>query len=319
LGNKTDPQWYYYGTAEKEKRRIEKLAGKPLASFSPLLPYFVLPFRFKSAPASYSFLGTVTADFFGLQFLEKWGFLHIPVINVQSPLDDKVPFTPSKVDIYLGFINFWLRPFTMLMKRFGIRRSLPFCTEFLRLLKTAYHEAARVYRFRLSTTNRPDYNDMKKFRYIHRMDPHLLCVPSLHIAIVVLCYTFYRRLFEREHFTREEKEMWNRELYGGAIRIAESVLYIKQHSVNCIPAALYMMTRISGNLFTTEDAVAFINDLFADANDITTEDRNQIIDYIQYMYERLLLEGCTENDWTVPVQHWLLEHAARTGQQSVQG
>lgn len=305
---------FYYGTTNSEKSRIAKVTGKSILSFSPVLPYFVLPWHFSSMPAVFSFLSTVASDFFGLQFFEKWRWKHIPVINVQTPLDDKIPFVPSKVTIYLDFVNFWLRPLTMLMHRFGIRRSLPYCIDFLHLIRKAYYEAARVYKFRLSTTNRPEYEGMPQFKNIHKLDPHFLCVPSLHIAIVVLCYTFYRKLFDSEHFTQEEKNMWNRELYTEAVEIAESVLYIKQHSVNCIPAALYMMTCITEKLFSTDDAVAFINELFSHSDDIKAEDRSEIIDYIQYMYERLLLEGCHETDWVVPVQHWLLEYAHKTGQ-----
>jgi len=299
---------------EKQKKRIAKVAGKPLSSFNPIFPYFVLPWNFRSIPAAHSYIATVFKDYLMLQFLEKWGFKHIPIVNVQTPLDDKIPFTPSKVTIYLDFVNFWLRPITMLMKRYGISRSLPFCIDYLHMIKKAYQEAARVYKFRLSTTNRPDYNDMPQFRSIHRLDPHYLCVPSLHIAIIVLTYSFYRRLFETEHFTQQEKDMWNKELYTEAVQIGESVLYIKQHSVNCVPAALYMMTRISDGLFTSDDAVGFIDNLFVHAPEISADNRRQIIDYIQYMYERLLLEGFHEADWVLPVQHWLLEYAHKTGQ-----
>lgn len=299
----------------KLQKRITKVASQPLSSFNWIHPYFVLPWRHETFKASWTYIHVVLKDFFMLQFFEKWGFYHIPIVNVQVPIDDNVPFTPSKVDNYMHFVNFWISPITMLFKRFGGKKALPFAKEFLEYIAKAYSEASRVYKFRLTTTNRPDYRKNAKFRSIHRMDPHYLCVPSLHVAIVVLCFSFFRMLFERENFTQEEKEKWTKELYDGAISITESVLYVKQHSVNCIPAALYMMTRIT-NLFTTQDAVEFINHLFKNSPEITPEKRTQVIDHIQYMYERLILESCNENDWAVPVQRWIVRHAQETGQTS---
>ncbi len=294
----------------------EKTTGKPLSSFSWLRCYFVLLTRPDTVKSAYSFLYTVTKNYLGLQFLKKWGFLRIPVVNVQTSVDDKIPFTPYRVHTYLHFVNFWLEPLSMLMTRFGIKKSVPYCTKFLDLIKKVYAEAGRIYRFRLSTTDRPDYNDMKEFRNIHRWDPHLLCVPSLHIAIIVLCCFYFRNLFASDEFTQEERDQWNGELYEGTVRIAESVLYIKQHSVHCVPAALYMMTRITPDLFTSDDAVKLINDMFVPSDDMSAQDKKEVNDYIHYMYERLFLEGCQEADWTVPVKHWLLEYAHKTGQEA---
>lgn len=298
----------------KQLQRIKKIAGRPLSSFNWLRPYFVLPWRPKTFKAAWTYISIVFRNFLALQFLEKWKIIHIPVVNVQVPLDDNIPFTPSKIDIYMHFVNFWLSPITMLFHRYGVKKALPFAKEFLEYISLVYSDAAKVYKFRLTTTNRPDYNENPKFRSIHRLDPHFLCVPSLHVAIVVLCYSFFRMLFERENFTKEEKDAWLKELYEGSVRITESVLFVKQHSVNCIPAALYMMTRIT-NLFTTQDAVDFINQLFKTSPEVSPEKRQEVITHIQYMYERLILEGCNEEDWAVPVQRWIIKHAEKTGQE----
>lgn len=112
-------------------------------------------------------------------------------------------------------------------------------------------------------------------------------------------------LFKRESFTQQESEQWNSELYAQAVAIGETVLYVKQHSVNCIPAALYMLTKITPELFTPQMAVNFINDLFKNSTDITDADKKEINSYIQFMFERLLLEGALEDDWRTPVIRWL--------------
>ena len=214
---------------------------KALKKYSVFTSYFALPFRKVTAKSTFKLLGVVLKDFFFLQFAVKWRIKKIPVVSVDHPLDKKVPFTPDRVGIYFDFINIWIRPMSMMIKKFGAKKGLPLCKEWLDRLRKTYEEAAKFYRFCLSTTDRPHYKKSLNFLKIHLFDPHYCCVPSLHIAIVVLVFTFYRDLFVREGFSAEEREAWTRELYEGAVSIGETVLYVKQHSVNCIPAALYMM------------------------------------------------------------------------------
>ncbi len=289
-------------------KRIEKVRRRSLKSFKVGLVYIVMMFHPKAVKTIYPLLFTIIKDFFLLQFFEKWHIYHIPIVHVDHPLDKKVPFTPERVHIYLDFINFWIRPLEMLLHRFGINQGIEYCNEWLKRLHQTYKEAARLYKFRLSTTERPNYTKTLAFKQIHALDPHYCCVPSLHIAIVSLCYAFYKELFERLDFTQEEKENWNKELYEEAVAIAETVLYIKQHSVNCIPAALYMITKLDGDIFTSDEAIRFINDLFRKQTDVTEDDKKAINEHINYMYERLLLEGLLFEDWREPVQRWIINY-----------
>ncbi len=287
------------------KHRIDSVKNRTLRSFSVLRAYFTLPFSPKTVPSVYPLFGVILKDFFFLQFFEKWHIYKIPVVHVDHPLDQKVPFTPERVDIYFDFINIWIRPLSMLLARFGLKKGLPLCREWIDRLKKTYKEAGRFYRFCLSTTDRPKYKKSAAFLKIHLFDPHFCCVPSLHIAIVVLCFAFYRDLFERKDFTDEEKSRWNAELYENAVAIAETVLYVKQHSVNCIPAALYMMTKIHSDIIDTDMCIDFINALFREQTDISEEDKREINKHIQYMYERFFLEGLHYEDWREPVQRWI--------------
>ncbi len=50
----------------------------------------------------------------------------------------------------------------------------------------------------------------------------------------------------------------------GALMIAQAILFVKQHSVNCVAAAMYAMTRYDPGLFPPEDAEAFANLLFGE-------------------------------------------------------
>ena len=282
---------------------------RPLKNYSVFRAYFALPFRKATAKSTFKLLGVILKDFFFLQFAVKWRIKKIPVVSVDHPLDKKVPFTPERVGIYFDFINIWIRPMSMMIKKFGAKKGLPLCKEWLDRLRKTYAEAAKFYRFSLSTTNRPHYKKSLNFLKIHLFDPHYCCVPSLHIAIVVLVFTFYRDLFVREGFSAEEREEWTRELYAGAVSIGETVLYVKQHSVNCIPAALYMMTRVHSDLVTIGTCVKYIDDLFREQTDIAENDKEAIHSHIQYMYERFYLEGLHFEDWREPVQRWIVSYA----------
>jgi len=296
------------GCAEKKSQALRPAVRptvRPIASYGIFLPYLIIPFRLKSAKVLFRFLRTVICDFFWLQFSVKWRFRTIPVLDVSHPLDELVPFTPGKVQIYLNFTNFWIRPMTFLFRRIGIKKALPYCIEYLSLIEKAYSDAARVYRFCMTTTNRPDYKADKAFKMIHALDPHLLCVPSLHVSIVILASVYYAEVFKKDDFTKEERETYTAELKDGALDIIESVLYVKQHSVNCIPAAMYMMLYVLKDRFTISNGVNIIDSLFEDAEMISEQDKKEVRAHIHFMFERLLLEGSNEDDWTVPVKRWL--------------
>jgi len=293
----------------KSSAEKKEPALRPIDSYGAFLPYLIIPFRLKSAKVLFRFLRTVVRDFFWLQFSVKWRFKTIPVLDVSHPLDELIPFTPDKVKIYLNFTNFWIRPMTLLFRRLGVKKALPYCIEYLSLIETAYANAAKVYRFCMTTTKRPDYKTDAAFKMIHAFDPHLLCVPSLHVAIVILASVYYAEVFKNGDFTEEERESYTAELREGARRIIESVLYVKQHSVNCIPAAMYMMLYVLKNRFTINEGIDIINSLFADDETLSDSDKKKISAHIHFMFERLLLEGANENDWTVPVKRWLKSYA----------
>ncbi|HOE07385.1 MAG TPA: hypothetical protein PLU33_03570 [Treponemataceae bacterium] len=281
---------------------------KPLASYSIFKAYITVPFHWSSLKMLLKYLRTVIFDFFLLQFSVKFGWRKIPVLSVDHELDARVPFVPGKVGVYLDFINFWIRPMSFLIERFGVKKAVPYCTEYLRVIEECYCQAARMYKFRMSTTRRPPVGKNKHFRMIHIMDPHYLCVPSLHVTIVSLAYNFYRKVFDELDLPQEEKDFYNKELYEGALAITETVLYVKQHSVNCIPAALYMCLYVLKDTFSIEGAIKFIDDLFVSSSDIAGEDKKSIHEYIGFFFERLLLEGCNEDDWVIPVQRWIISY-----------
>lgn len=253
------------------------------------------------------FVGTVVREFFWLQFSVRWGLRKVPIIDVDHPLDDEVPFTPDKVGVYADFIALWIRPLGYIGRRFGDEAQRRYAVEFLRLIEQCYREAADVYRVRMSTTRRPRYY-RGRFLTIQAFDPHYLCVPSLHVMVVVLTYTFYRRAFAELGVTGSEADDLDRELFGGAVEITESVLYIKQHSVNCLPAALYAMSRITPEAVTASEVDAFIGRLFVDTPLLAGDADGRIRTFIRQTYDRLTVDGTTEADWTAAVRRFLLAY-----------
>lgn len=258
----------------------------------------------RSRKAFFKYIGTVMNDFFFLQFSVKFGFKKIPILNVDHQLDQTVPFTPDKVSVYLDFVAFWVRPLGYIGRRFGKEAQAKYTAEFLYLVDLCYRDAAEVYRFRMTTTKRPHYH-RGSFLTIHLFDPHFLCVPSLHVIIVVLAYTFYRKAFAELGMEEKEMAILNKELFDGAVAITETVLYIKQHSVNCIPAALYAMTRITPEEVTPTEVMRFIDHLFVNAPAVAPENVVKIRAHISDLYEELFLEGCHDTSWITPLQRWL--------------
>lgn len=294
-------------TQSRSERRIAAVSGKPLPTFSVSTAYWTLLSNPSTCWLTMRFFFAVIRHYLLRQFLNKWHITHIPVIHVDHPLDKTVPFLPQKVGIYFRFINFWIEPLSMLIKRFGTIKGSKLCKPWLHAIRKVYQIGGKVYKGCLSTTDRPQYAESKEFKLIHSADPHLLCVPSLHIAIIVLCFTYYRELFEREGFTEVEKAQWNKSLYDEAIAIAESVLYIKQHSVNCIPAAFYMMTMQFPELVQPETIERFIDDMFATASesDIKPENAEAIRMHIRTLYRAYVEKGKTAVHWWDPIHEWL--------------
>lgn len=283
---------------------------KPLKSFSPLTAYAGVLLSPRCIVANFKCFYTILKEFFLLQFLEKFRLIHIPVVHVDHPLDETIPFIPEKVSVYLDFINLWVRPLSMLVKKFGCWRAAAITKRWMVTFRALYKTAGEIYHFRLTTTNRPNYNEKREFRQIHALDPHYMCVPSLHIATVALVFGFYRSLFRENEsdFSTQEKNQWETELYNSAVEIAETVLYVKQHSVNCIPAALYLVVANFGTFFSADDARKFISDMFAEPDGFSTEHASLIRQHISRSFETYMTEGAAAQKWFEPVRTFLTEY-----------
>ncbi|WP_296328383.1 hypothetical protein [uncultured Treponema sp.] len=280
----------------------------PLKTFNPLVAYAGVLFGPPSFITNFKCFATILKEFFFLQYFEKFHILHIPVVHVDHSLDKKIPFTPSKVSIYLDFINMWVRPLAMLVKKFGFWHASSLTRQWMLRFRKLYQCCGKIYHFRLTTTDRPKYNEMREFRQIHALDPHFLCVPSLHVCTVFLAFGFYRHIFSQEDFTESESQLWSQELYDCALEITETVLYVKQHSVNCIPAALYLVVKNFSEWISVDDARIFIGKLFEKPEGFSSVEALQIREYIRMTFERFLDEGKKSENWYQPIREFLVSY-----------
>jgi len=119
--------------------------------------------------------------------------------------------------------------------------------------------------------------------------------------VLILIYTRFNRILHNLGETETgEMEAVRRH----ALAITEAVLYIKQHSVNCISAAMYAMTRYDDS-FPPEEAKAFVRDLFHESDDILKEDAGEIRGHILNLYRQFLENGQKTDLWEKPLLDFL--------------
>ncbi|MDR0554758.1 MAG: hypothetical protein LBG76_08180 [Treponema sp.] len=245
---------------------------------------------------------SILYHFFFLQYRAALIPRRARISSVDHPLDKDIPFRPRWVGVYLDFTAFWIRCAGFPLSRYG-RRVQGKVIEFIDSINLLYVRAAQVYTENFSTTRRPRYYKSPRFLLIHALDPHLMCVPSLHVMLVIRSYTAFgamlRSLEGGEQFASSIEDCRRH-----ALDITEAILYVKQHSVNCIPAALYAMTRFDPSLFPPEEAEAFAAALFTRPG--SPPAREAIRNHIISLYRRFLAEGETADDWTAPLRAFLL-------------
>jgi hypothetical protein len=247
-------------------------------------------------------VGSIFYNFFFLQY--KAALLRrIPVSRVDHPLDAAIPFTPGRVGIYLDFTAFWIRIIGFTLDHYG-EAAVPVLADFIDSMGRVYRFAAEVYTRNLSTTMRPRYLAMFRFMVIHAVDPHLMCIPSLHVMVVIRTYTQFARMIRT---LGDEKALSPRveAVRRGALAITEAILYVKQHSVNCIPAAMYAMTCFDRASFPPEEGEAFAAELLAGAEDLSPPGGGAVREYITGLYRRFLREGAAGPSWEKPLLDFL--------------
>ena len=238
--------------------------------------------------AVFSLVATIGRRFFFDQFVHKFKPGSVPVRNIEHPLDAGIPVRYESVGVYLTFVKLWVSAIGYLRHELGPSFDEDMA-DFLAGIERCYSDASSVYSRCLSTTRRPPRAPSLRLAMVYAVDPHLFCVPSLHVLLV--CFTYHRvaELLEaRGAKARFAGEL--RVLRARAVAITESILYVRQHSVNCIPTALAMLSVILPS-YDAAEATAFLSELFAGDDDIPQAQRAAAFGYMAGLYERLMASG----------------------------
>jgi hypothetical protein len=282
--------------------RMEFLYVRPVWK---ILAVFLLKKRFRKAFVDCAI--TAMRFFFLPQYRALLFPKRIPVSQSDHPLDNRIPFNPRWVKVYLDFVAFWIRIAGFLRVHCGKNEA---GLEFIQSIERLYVFAAQLYRKNLSTTRRPRYLKGIRFFLIHITDPHLMCIPSLHVMIVIRGYTAFRQILASMNKTENyavELELVKKQ----ALNITQAILYVKQHSVNCVSAAMYAMSRFDPDLFPVEEAEIFAGGLFSPRNGlpggdaVAARDIPEIRSHITGLYRRFIEEGKNAAHWTEPLLGFL--------------
>src|SRR6056297_3204623 len=252
----------------------------------------------KTRSTGFKFAYTIWSHFFAPQLMTQYKLRQRPVAWVDHPLDKKIPFKPHHVSIYLSFTSLWLKSIGFLYREFG-KQSLNEIIKFVEALTSLYLESSKIFLQIQSTTNRPRYIGGFYFQVIHLFDPHLHCIPSLHVEIVCLNYTFMSKIINKLAANPAEYQSEKDYLWRQAVLITDSILLIKQHSVNCVAAGLFTLTSNSFP-FEKKNAYEIIDALFTGRGN-TLSAGNEIRDYIHRLYEYFLNENITKSSAKVLV------------------
>lgn len=244
-------------------------------------------------PKAASFVGLVARRFFIDQFVYRAkirrGDPSAPTVtNVEHPLDRGIPIRYETAPVYLGFVRLWVSALAYFRKRIGPAFDEDILS-FLDGMGRCYADASAVYGTGLSTTRRPGRAPSAYLAFVYAVDPHLFCVPSLHVLVVGFTYKRLEEMLAARGLSGE----YAAELAAlrlRALRITESILYVRQHSVNCIPAALSMLGVIAPG-FGPEESSALLRGLFADDPDIEPRARAEAIAYMESLYRELASVG----------------------------
>lgn len=226
-------------------------------------------------------LKIIWKDFFSPQFLSRFRLRKRKIVSVDHPLDNKIPFSPSHVKDYMYFTHLWVKSLVFLYLEFSAA-AISDIASFLNDLSSLYINAFQVHNVYQSTTKRPRFSGGPYFYLIRLADPHLHCLPSLHVMITG--FTFFRitDILKKLAKSSNEYEQEKVYLFSMTIKIIDSILFIKQHSVNCIPSG-FLLLHSTINDFPEDLSRQIINNLLQ-TSEIPVETGELVRSYMNRLY-----------------------------------
>lgn len=232
-----------------------------------------------------------------------------PIVNVDHRLDFTIPFTPRLIKKYLEFFQLWMGSILRMHQLYG-KAVLPLLGSYIECINTLYKDAGKVYTTIHSTTTRPKSNPNLHFAIVHTFDPHLNCIPSLHVTVVLSAWMNTTKIVHTMQDHEDKKlAIWLDHLKDEAIQIIETILFLKQHSVNCIAASLFYL-HCKFDFFTIDVCNDIIDSLFTfEGKDL--ENKEEIRIFIKDLFNKLndsLSEN--QNKWQLVLENFISDYKA---------
>jgi len=238
-------------------------------------------------------------EFFLPQFLSLLFPGIRPVAVISHPLDDSLPFDPRLFHRYLGYFTVWMKTLSGLYRIYG-NPALEDIEEMMRGVARLYDAAGRVYRHcQSTTTSRRTAPANPYFLLVFLFDPHLHCIPSLHI--LTICYNYHqasRTVMRRDPYGVSGSRL-SAAAYRAALRITEAILLVKQHSLLDIGPSLFLLSRLFPE-YGEREIRRFVSDLFADTSVLEPCAAAQARQVILKSYEQLLARHRGHRNSTAP-------------------
>jgi len=209
-----------------------------------------------------------------------------PVASLSHPLDQDIPFRPQEVFTYLGYITFWFKTLRFWYDRIG-RDCLPDIRESMDEVCLLYREAGAIYRrCQSTTTTRAPLPMRPYFAVIYLLDPHLHCIPSLHILLICYNHLSAARILRRHRRQGAEFVRMFAAVRAEAVKITEAVLLVKQHSILDVAPTLFLLTALFPQ-YDREMVEDFIDRLFRDW-DLPEPTQNSMRSLLKHGYASFL-------------------------------
>jgi hypothetical protein len=238
-------------------------------------------------PKGLALLKAAITEFFIPQFESRLRPGIRPIAVVAHPLDRSIPFVSNRIAGYLGYITLWLKTLLCLYRRFGAP-VLPDIEQMIRDVTTLYYASGKVYRrCQSTTTSRPARPLNPYFLVIRLFDPHLHCIPSLHI--LTMCYNYHQTSKIAGRLSPPEGSgcgaaAQTRRL---AVEITEAVLLVKQHSLIDIGSSLFLLSRLFPE-YDRKEIDCFVGQLFAGSPHVSPQTGARIREAILASYREML-------------------------------
>jgi hypothetical protein len=225
-------------------------------------------------------------EFFLPQFQSRLFPRTRPVAVIAHPADDCLPFVPGLFRRYLAYFSLWLRTLSSLYRMYG-EIVLGDIEEMMLDISRLYEVSGQVYRrCQSTTTSRRSAPGNPYFLLIAVFDPHLHCIPSLHI--LTICYNYHRtrQITARVDPGGASGRRLTAGTYAAALRITEAILLVKQHSLLDVGPSLFLLSRVFPD-FDAAEIRSFVSDLFTDTSVVDQSTASRIRAVIMSSFREL--------------------------------